>query len=88
MSKKLIIVLNEKSPEYSNCKAGVCPFSSSNSSNNSICHALWSTPPVGRDSLASLCNYYDTTNLYIIENTTNEELNNMLDEIINKYNHK
>jgi hypothetical protein len=83
MSKKLIIVLNEKSPDVKHiCNSDGCPFFTPNQSKNSFCYALWSTPPLGRNSLASLCNYYDTTDLHIIENTTNEELNNILDEII------
>ena len=83
MNKKLIIVLNEKTPDGKHrCNSDECPFFSSNQNKNSICYALWSTPPLERNPLASLCNYYDTTDFYIIENTTNEELNNILDEII------
>lgn len=35
--------------------------------------------------LISLCNYYDTTDFHIIENTENEDINNMLDEIKSYY---
>ena len=83
MNKKLIIVLNEKTPDGKHrCNSDECPFYNSGFNGNSVCNALWRTPPVGQHPLASLCNYYDTTNLHIIESATNEELNNIFDEII------
>jgi hypothetical protein len=82
MSKKLIIVLDEKSPDSKHiCNSEGCPFFTPNQHKNSFCYALWSTPPLGRNPLASLCNYYDTTDFHVVE-TADEELNNKLDEII------
>lgn len=68
MSKKLIIVLNEKILGGKHiCNSDGCPFFTPNQNKNSFCYALWSTPPLGRNSLASLCNYYDTTDFHVIE---------------------
>lgn len=89
MSKKVIIVLEEKTPDGKHrCNSEGCPFYSTGQKRNSVCYALWSTPPIGKNSLASLCNYYDTTNLHIIESTTDEKLNKRLDKIINKKQYK
>jgi hypothetical protein len=83
MSKKLIIVLDEKPSDVKHrCNSDECPFYNSGQNRNSVCYALWRTHPTGQSPLASLCNYYDTKNLHIIESTTDEELNNKLDEII------
>lgn len=67
--RKLIIVLPEKAPDTKHiCFEGGCPFHQPNQKNGSICKALWENPPAHIDNpLASLCNYYNTKDVTIME---------------------
>ena len=44
-----------------------------------ICKALRATAPSGKNSLASLCNYYDVKNLIIAEVDENVSIAEILD---------
>ena len=83
MSKKLIIIMDEKEPDIRHiCNDGGCPFYNKNKwDDKNICKRLWNTPPEGKCTLASLCNYYDTQNLTIAEICNDTDLIEKLETI-------
>lgn len=67
--KKLVMILNEKPGDTGHiCYRGGCPFFTGDKQDG-VCLALWKTNPIGKNSLASLCNYYNTRDFKIIEVT-------------------
>lgn len=81
--KKLIIILPEKLPDTKHiCFENGCPFFQKGQPDKSICNILWSNKPaLINNSLASLCNYYDTHDITIAEVDSEQ-----IDYILNKYN--
>ena len=80
--KALVFIMKPKNRDTKHtCYEGGCPFYSktSNGDMGAICKALWSTSPSGKNSLASLCNYYDVKNLIIAEVDENASIAEILD---------
>jgi hypothetical protein len=80
--KALVFVMKPKNGDTKHpCYEGGCPFYSTTSDGDmgAICKALWSTSPSGKNSLASLCNYYDVKNLIIAEVNENVSISEILD---------
>ena len=82
-TKKLVIIMDSKEGDTNHiCNQKSCPFYSKTEEGDMgiLCKKLWATPPKGKSSLASLCNYYDIQNLIIAEvegcETINQILNN------------
>lgn len=81
VEKKLVIIMNAKEGDTNHiCNEVDCPFyhEKEDGSMGTFCETFWSTPPVGKSSLASLCNYYDVQNVIIAE----VDGNATIDEII------
>lgn len=86
MGNKLIIVMDEieggREDHICHDGEGGCLFYSNLPwTKDTMCKTLWKTPPIGRTSLASLCRYYDTRNVHVIE-CRDEELNSKIEAII------
>lgn len=83
--KKLVIILPEKLPDSKHiCFESGCPFFQKGQPNKSICNILWSNKPgLANNSLASLCNYYDTRDITIAE-VDSEQIDYILSNYINK----
>ena len=67
--KKLVIILPEKAPNTKHiCFEGGCPFYQENQPKKSICRELWENNPAHiANPLASLCDYYNTKDVTIVE---------------------
>lgn len=67
--KKLVIILPEKAPDTKHiCFEGGCPFYQENQPKKSICRELWENNPAHiANPLASLCDYYNTKDVTIVE---------------------
>lgn len=85
--KALVIILPEKEPDTRHmCNAENCPFYQDGQPIESICYALWSNPPKGvTNPLASICNYYDTRNVKIVEVDSDALENLIAEERIKEY---
>lgn len=85
--KALVITLPEKGPDTRHiCNAENCPFYQDGQPIKSICYALWSNPPKGvTNPLASICNYYDTRNVKIVEVDSDALENLIAEERIKEY---
>jgi hypothetical protein len=80
--KKLVIIMDSKEGDTKHiCNQKSCPFFSKTEDGDMgiLCEKLWTTPPKGKSSLASLCNYYDVQNLTIAEAEGCETINQILE---------
>ena len=86
--RNLVIILPEKLPDTKHtCFKGGCPFfKKTQSDKKSVCDILWGTNPKHiANSLASLCNYYDTCDITLAE-IDSEQLNAILNNCENAIN--
>lgn len=81
--KKLVIIMDSKEGDTKHiCNQEACPFYSKTEDGDIgiLCKKLWATPPKGKSSLASLCNYYDVQKLTIAEAKGCETINQILEQ--------
>ena len=81
--KKLVIIMDEKDGDTDHiCNEDACPFYSKTKDGDMgiLCKKLWATPPKGKSSLSSLCNYYDVQNLVIAEVDDDESIKDILEK--------